>query len=158
MARQPDIHYVPIYTYGTAARKLEPQPKPKRKKAVLPKVRVHREKHNVVYVDPVAICAMAAAGLLLISMVAGMIRLGMTDSQNQELEEYVAQLQEENAHLDKTFQSYYDPQQVEQQAKEQGMISVSEAEHVQLELILPQQPSEPGFWEQVKTFFGELFA
>lgn len=158
MARQPDIRYVQIYNPGSTARKLELLPPQKKKKAVLPKPKVRKEKQRVIYVDPLAFCAMAAAGLLLIAMVVGMIRLGTVGSQVRELENYVSGLEQENAQLQEEFHSNYDLQAVDQQAREQGMIPAEEAERVPLELTIPQAPEEPGFWDGVGTFFSELFA
>lgn len=158
MARQPDIRYVQIYNHGSTARKLEAAPWQKSKMAALPKPKVRKEKQAVLYVDPLALCAMAAAGLLLIAMVAGMIWLGIASSRTQELETYVSNLQEENVALREEFETHYDMQSVERQALEQGMTPASEAEHVPLELTIPQPEAEPSFFEQVKIFFSELFA
>lgn len=157
MARQPDIRYVQIYNYGSAAPKLEPL-QPKKKKTALPKPKVRKKKQRVIHVDPLSLCALAAAGLLLVTMVIGMIHFGIEDSRGEELQTYVERLQEENTQLRKEYESNYDPQQVYQQAKDQGMIPVSQAERVRLELVMPQQPSEPGIWEQIQVFFTELFA
>lgn len=158
MARQPDIRYVQFYTQGTAAKKLEFPLRRTGKKAVLPKPKPRREVRRVIYVDPLALCAIVAAGILLLSMVAGMIHLGMADRENRELEAYVSQLHEEHTRLEQEFFQEYDPQQVHQRAEALGMISFSEAEHIQLELTPPEQTAEPGVWEQIKTFFQELFA
>ena len=157
MARQPDIRYVQFYTYGSAAQKLEPVPKQK-KKVQLPKPKAQKEQQRVVYVDPLALCAMAAAVVLLIAMVVGMIRLGANSIRSNELQTQVTQLQQENASLKKTFLENYDAESVEEFARINGMISAAEAEHVPLEYTIPQAEQEPGFWENVGFFFSELFA
>lgn len=156
MARQPDIRYVQFYTYGTAAQKL--QSPPKKKKAQLPKPEVQKQQQRIIYVDPLALCAMAAAVIMLIAMVVGMIRLGADSIRGNDLEERISQLQQENANLKKTFLEKYDTESVEEFARINGMISAEEAKHVQLEYTIPQAQPEPGFWEDMKFFFSELFA
>ena len=158
MARQPDVRYVQIYNPGSTARKLELLTPQKKKKAVLPKPKIRKEKQRVIYFDPLALCAMAAAGLLLVAMVVGMIQLGTASSQTRELEAQVYQLQQENAALQEEFYGNYDLQAVQQQAREWGMVSSEEVQHVPLNLTIPEVPEEPGFLERVGVFFSELFA
>jgi cell division protein FtsL len=158
MARQPDIRYVQMYTYGSAAKKLETPLSKKKKQAVLPKPKTHKEQHRVLHLDPLSWCALGAAGLMLICLVVGMIHLGQTQRQQQALDHYVSRLQDENTRLEKEFHEYYDPQQVQQQADAQGMIPDTEAQRIQLELKVPEKVEEPGVWERIKAFFTELFA
>ncbi len=155
MARQPDIQYVSIYTHGSAARKLEIQPK---KKVALPKPKVRRDKRTVLYVDPLSVCAVFAAGLLLIAMAVGMIRLGVASSQAQKAQEYVAQLEAENAQLRDIYLAGYDAQEVRRQAEEMGMIPIEDAPHVTIDVQIPQPEAEPTIWENIGLFFSELFA
>lgn len=158
MARQPDIRYVQIYNPGSTARKLEVLPRQPKRNAELPKPKKEKRSVRVIYVDPLALCAMAAAGALLIAMVVGMIRLGTAQSRTQELEQYASVLQQENAALREEFQSAYDPETVQEHAKLSGLIPAEEAERVSLELTIPQPPEEPGFFEKIGLFFSELFA
>lgn len=158
MARQPDIHYVQIYNPGSTARKLELMPRPKKKKVPLPKPKVQKQRQRILHVDPLAICATAAAGLLLVAMVVGMLRLGTSAGEARALQATVTALQQENEALRQSMEQNYDPEEVAQKAQESGMIPVEEARHVQLELTIPEQPSEEGFWSQLGLFFSELFA
>ena len=156
MARQPDIRYVQFYTYGSAAKKLEPVTK--KKKVRLPKPKAQKVQQKIIYVDPLALCAMAAAVVMLLAMVVGMIRLGADSMRSSELQTQVTQLQQENAALKKTFLEHYDTAGVEEFARINGMISAAEAEHIDLEYTIPQAEQEPGFWENIGFFFSELFA
>jgi hypothetical protein len=158
MARQPDIRYVQIYNPGSTAKKLEVLPRQQKKNAAPPKPKAEERSIRVIHVDPMALCAMAAAGVLLIAMVVGMIRLGTAESRTQELEQYASVLQQENVALREAFQGAYDPETVQNQAKLSGMIPAEEAERVSLELTIPQQAEEPGFFEKIGLFFSELFA
>lgn len=156
MAKKPDARYVQIYNPGSTAKKLDFPPR--KEKFRLPKPKVHKEHRKVIYVDPLALCATAAAGILLIAMVAGMIRLGDTGSRMESLESSVSVLQQENVQLRQEFEGIYDPVAVEYQAREDGMISSEEAQHVSMELTVPQPQKELSFWERTRLFFSELFA
>ena len=155
MARQPEIQYVHAYTYGSAARHME---LPTKQKVGLPQPKPRKRKQQVIYVDPLSLCAMAAAGLLLITMAIGMIRLGIVHSQTARMEEQVSQLRSENAMLWETYHDIYDPEEVEEKALQMGLISREDAHHVDMELTLPQPEAEPGFFARVGLFFSELFA
>lgn len=158
MARQPDIQYVRIYTDGSAARKLELQPEKKKNKVSLPKPKVRRDPRKVVYVDPLSLCAMAAAGLLLVAMAVGMTQLGITNAQVQELEENVSRLESENMQLQEIYESGYDLDEVERQALAMGLIPIEQTKQVVVDVQVPQQEPEPTFWGNVGLFFSELFA
>lgn len=155
MARQPDIQYVRPYVHGSAARKLE---LPRKQKVGLPKPKVRRAKPRVIYLDPLPLCALAAAGLLFVAMAVGMISLGITNARNAELEAKVSQLREYNSQLQQEYAQAYDPAQVEEKALQMGLISREDAKHQHLELTLPQPEREPGLFERVGLFFSELFA
>ena len=157
MARQPDIQYVRIYTDGSAARKLEVQPQ-KKNKVALPKPKVRRDKRKVLYVDPLSMCAVFAAGMLLIAMAVGMIRLGITASQAQKAQAYVTQLEAENEQLRDAYLAGYDAEEARRQAEAMGMIPIEDAEHVIIDVQIPQPEPEPTFWENIGLFFSELFA
>ena len=114
MARQPDIHYVQIYNPGSTARKLELMPRPKKKKVPLPKPKVQKQRQRILHVDPLAICATAAAGLLLVAMVVGMLRLGTSAGEARALQATVTALQQENEALRQSMEQNYDPEEVAQ--------------------------------------------
>ena len=159
MARQPNVQYVHAYAHGSAARKLEPQPKKKNKVQLpQPKVKVRRDKRKVIHLDPLSICAIGAAGLLLVAMAVGMSHLGITNAQAKQLEGYIAQLQEENAKLQETYKSGYDLKQIEERAMDLGMIPADDAQHVIIDVEIPDQNPEPTLWENIGLFLKELFA
>ncbi len=157
MARQPDIQYIRYYTDGSAARKIEPQPK-KKERVGLPQPRVRRDQRVVVHVDPVSVCALLVAAIMLIAMAVGMIRLGIANAQAKEMEGYVAQLQSQSAKLDSEYYGSFELADVEQQALELGMVPKDQLQHVTVDVQIPQAEPELGFWEEVGLFFRELFA
>ena len=77
MAMQPDIQYVRFYTTGSAARKLELQPKKEKAKISAPqRPQTRRKQKTVVYIDPVSMFAVLVAGVMFIAMAVGMLQLG----------------------------------------------------------------------------------
>lgn len=160
MARQPDIQYVRYYTSGSAARKIELQPEKKKNNAVVPqqRPRVRREKKTVIHVDPISVLAVLVAGVMLITMVVGMLRLGAVNAEVEAMDDYVAQLQQENTALRQEYEAGYDLKDVEQKALEMGLVPIEQVEHVTIEL--PEMPVEEELtiWEKAAAFFSELFA
>lgn len=157
MARQPDIQYVHYYTCGSAARKLELQPE-KKNKVALPQPRVRRDKRTVIHVDPIYLCAMVVAAVMLVTMAIGMIRLGITNAETAKMENYVEQLYAENTQLRKEYEASYDLEAVEQQALNMGLVPMDQVEHIAIDVQIPAAEPEPTFWESLGAFWTELFA
>ena len=158
MARQPDIQYVRFYTDGSAARKIELQPEKKKKQVSLPqRPRVRRQKRMVIHVDPISVLAMLVAGVMLITMVVGMLRLGSINSEAEVMEDYVSDLQAQNNALQEKYESGFDLRDVEQKVLEMGLVPIEQVEHITIELPRTVEEAEPTFWENVGAFFSELF-
>jgi hypothetical protein len=157
MARQPDVQYVHYYTYGSAARKLELQPE-KKNKVGLPQPKMRRDKRMVIPVDPIYLCAMFVAAVMLVTMAIGMIQLGITNAETAKMENYVEQLYAENTQLRKEYEASYDLEAVKQQAQNMGLVPVDQVEHISIDVQIPQPEAEPGFWESFAAFWAELFA
>ncbi len=156
MARRSDIQYIRIYTEGTAARKLEPAPAPRRKpKPARPKAR----KTVAIRVDPLAVAGIAVAVVMLVLMAVGLAKLDEVQQQRQALETYITQLQQENAALQDTYDNGYDLEEIRRNAEALGMVPVEDLPHIQIQ-VPPEAPDqgEAGWWESVLAFFTELFA
>lgn len=164
MARQPDVQYIQMYNYGSTARKLEPKAPEKKKRYQLPEQGVKAQNHvqpkphSVLLSDPLSVCAVAAAVLLLICLTVGMLQIGILNSQRHELEAYILDLRSQRADLQATFEQSYDLEQVEARARQMGMIAASEATHVKLELPEAKAEEELTFAQQVRENIRELFA
>ena len=158
MARQPDIQYIQLYNHGSTARKLAPLPQYRKEKYQLPEQQrtVQHVKRPVL--DPLSLCAMAVAGFMLVAMLIGMVRVGELTSQRQELETYIGVLQQQHADLQMVYESSYDLNQVEQRARQMGMVSADEVTHVQMGAVNPNPQEEPGFTDRMTALFDELFA
>lgn len=157
MARQPDIRYIHIYTDGSAARKIEPEYKPK-KKAQQPKPRVRRKKKMVIYLDPLSVLALMSTVLLAVAMTVGMIQWGNVRNQTVQLEEYVDALQAENAQLHMEYKAGYDLDEIEQKALAMGLVPAEQVEHVSIHVQIPEADAQPTFWERLGAFWTELFS
>lgn len=153
MARKSDIQYIRLYIDGNAARQYELPPQPQKKTRQRPR----RQKKIVLHVDFVAVAGMLVAGVMLIMMIAGMISLTRINNEVARMEAYLAELEEENQQLRQTYREGYDLDQIREKALELGMIPVSRAETVAIQVETPAEPAAEttdSFW----SFLAGLFA
>lgn len=161
MVRQPDIQYVRFYTAGSVARKLEPERKPKTPVAApQPRARrsVRRDTRRVIRIDPISLCAMLAAGIMLIAMAVGMIQLGSINAETAQLEQAVTQLRAENTQLHAQYKAGYDLEDVEQKALAMGLVPVEQVQHVTIHTETAQPEIQLSAWEEFCATLQELFA
>lgn len=158
MARQPDIQYVQFYTAGSAARKLEPVKRPAKNGAKLPKMRPRVDKRKVIRIDPVSVCAVCVAAVMLVAMAIGMLQYGEISQQADNMEQYAAQLSAENAQLRGTYRSGYDLKDVEQKALDMGLVPESQLQHVTVKVEVPAAEPELTGWQEFWRDVAELFA
>jgi hypothetical protein len=96
--------------------------------------------------------------VLLISMLLGMVRVGELSNANQQLQEHLDVLQEQRVGLQKDYESAYDLAQVEQRARQMGLVYANEVFHVQMGSVEPVIEQTPGIWQRLTALFDELFA
>ena len=154
MARQTEIRYVNFYMAGSAAYQVEPRFV--KKEVKLPKQR--RKGKIVLHVDPMAILGICVAFVMFILMIVGAVRLGIAEKQANQMTNYVHTLQAQNAELRAEFEQGYDLEEIRQIAEARGMIPISEAQQVSIQLVVPEEVKEPGAWESFVTFLTGLFA
>ncbi len=154
MARVNKVQYVNFYTAGSAAYKFEPKPLPK-KQATLPRIR--RKKRIVIHVDPVAVLCGCVAVVLLVMMLSSLAQFTVVHKQEQQMAEYVEQLRQENSALQEEYRSGYNLDEIRDIALGMGMIPAEQAEHVKVELNVPQV-EQPTAWDNFCTFLAGLFA
>ena len=149
-------HHIQYYVDGSAVRKIEPE-MPKKQHKRLPKPRKRRQ--SVVYYDPLAMVSLAVTAVMLILLVAGFVTMLRTHAEVTRMETQITQLRQENAQLQKEYQSGYDLEDIQQKAEALGLIPEAEAQSVTIHVEVPEpEPVQPTFWEQVAAFFGSLFA
>ncbi len=161
MVRQPDIQYVRFYTAGSVARKLEPERKPKTPAAVpqpQARRRVRRDSRKLVRIDPVSLCAMLVAGVMLIAMLVGLVQLGSVNAQTRRLEQTVTELRAENTQLHAQYKAGYDLEDVEQKALAMGFVPVEQVQHITVHSQSVQPEIQLSAWEEFCATVRELFA
>ncbi len=120
MAPKHDILYVNFYTDGSAARKIAPAfPETQTGR----KPRTARQKKTVIYFDPVAVCSLLVAVILLVMMAVGLTQFQQARAQTQMMEQYVEQLSAENKALQAEYDAVVDLEEVEKTAVALGMVS-----------------------------------
>ena len=119
MAQKHDILYVNFYTDGSAARKIAPafpETQPGRKP------RTARQRKTVIHIDPVAVCSLLVAAVLLIMMAVGLTQFQQARAEAQMMENYVQQLATENEALQVQFDESVNLEEVEKTALALGMV------------------------------------
>ena len=132
MAKPHEVQYINAYVSGSMAYQMDTTRQSKR--ATLPK----------------------APKLTL--MVAGLSRLQEARQENAALQNYVAQLQEENNILQDTYASSYDREEAYRIAQSMGMVPAEQVPTVKIEVSVPQLEEEPTPWQALCTFLTGLFA
>ena len=155
MARKPDIQYVRFYTDGSAARQLEVQSPHKYKTAV---PRPKKKKGYVIYVDPLAVAGILLAAGMLIAMLVSSIQLVVARQQLSDTKAYLTTLSQNNEHLRQIYEEGYDLAEVEKSALALGMIPVSQAPTISIEIEQEEVVEELTFWDRIAMKIEELFA
>lgn len=156
MARQADIQYVAYPTDGTAARKME---HPSQRNNAAPVYGRRQAARKVIKVDPVAICGIVLAVMMLFAMVAGLVQYRHNLQQTQQMSARVQQLQQENIRLQQTYQAGYDLEEIQDIALEAGMVPAQQMERVRVDMSAPaQEETRMSFWDTVTSILTGLFA
>lgn len=156
MAPKHDILYVNFYTDGSAAKKIAPafpasQP---RKKPV-----AQRRKKTVVYLDPVAVCSLIVAGVLLIMMAVGLTQLQAAQADAASMESYLDELNTEKTRLQAEFDSQVDLESVEKTALAMGMVPKDQVTTVQIRVDeAPEETPAITIWDRMTAILTNLFA
>ena len=155
MARQPEVRYINHYVSGTLA--YQPEKKTQHKqKAQLPKVKPQQKLR--ICVDPLAVCGLVVAFTLMIMMLVGFVQWNQARTEAAVMRDYVASLEAENAQLQNTYTSGYDPEEIRNIALNMGMIPAEQAQHIQMQVVVPQPVEEPTAWASFWAFILGMFA
>ena len=154
MAQHPDVQYIRFYTDGSAAKKMAPV-------APLHTIRLPKMKKMkklVLRIDPVAICGIIMAAIMLVLMTVGAVQLHNARKDLETMSAYVETLQQENASLQSTLSDGYNLADVERTALALGLVPREQVKHVTIQLPAEETEAEPNTWEQFYTFLTGLFA
>lgn len=156
MARKHDILYVNFYTDGSAARKIAPAFPESRPQ---PKPRSHKQKKIVIHVDPVAICSILVAAVLLIMMAVGLTQFQNARLEAENMERYLQTLTAENEALSFQYDEEVDLEDVEKTALALGMVPKEDAQTVSIQLSTStQEPVPLSLWDRIIAYLTNLFA
>jgi len=160
MAQKPykyKIEYIQkFYSYGSEAKAIEFQPVKEPEQPRPPK----REKKNVttICIDPIAFCGMMVAIVMLLVLVAGMVQYSVIREDHAVMENYVNELRGERVLQQYKYNAGYELEDVASTAKALGMIPISEAQTLSIQVQVPPVPEEPGFFDNLIWFLSGLFA
>ena len=158
-ARKPDIQYITqFYVHGSEARVLELKPERKKSRTVLPKAAPNSNKEILVKIDPVAICALVVAAVMLVLMVVGTVQYLDVCKEHRLMQDYVARLQNTNVELRQTYEAGYNIAEIETMALALGMVHLDQAETAVIHPVVPVAEPEPTWWENICWRFEQLFA
>ena len=156
MALQADVQYVKYPVNGTAAWKVEGTTQHNN---VTPVYHRRRTERKVIAVDPVALCGIVLAVVMLVAMVTGLVQYRHSMQKTLQMSQYVQMLEQENVQLQQTYQDGYDLEEVMQIAMDAGMVPTENMARVRIVMDEPQ-PDETrmSFWDAVTTFLTGIFA
>lgn len=156
-ARKPDIQYITqFYVHGSEARVLELKPGRKKNKTVLPESAP--QKKIRISIDPVAICGIVVAAVMLVLMLVGMIQYLGVCQENRAMKDLVVSLQNENTKLTQEYEAGYDLEDIRTKALAIGMIPKDQVQVVTIHPVVPEVEKEPSLWENICWYFNQLFA
>ena len=157
MIRNPDIEYIDkFYVHGSEAKIIEFAPNKRTPKTTLPKPL--REKKICIEVDPIALCGLVVAVVMLFVMAVGMVDFRAACRDNQAAAEHLQELRDENVMLQYTYHTSYDITEVEETAKVLGMVPVSEIPVVTLSVNVPEAKEAYTPWGDFLWSLSCLFA
>jgi len=157
MPRKPEIQYIgQFYVHGSEAKKVETKELPKKPKAKLPEPKFQPVKN--VYIDPVAICGMAVAVIMVVVLVFGAVQIGDAWDDYEVMAGYASDLRYENIRLTRQYHSSYDLEEIQVAALNLGMIPVEQAQTMTVTVTMPEPEPQTTLWDDIVWFMEGLFA
>ncbi len=155
MDQKPVIQYVgQFYVYGS---EVKAKKKKEEKRVFLPQLPKAGKEHCI-YVDPVAVCGIAVAVVMLVVLVIGAFQLRTAMAQYNAQSEVLSEIKRQNALLEHRYRTGLDLEAVQAQAKKLGMVPAEDLEHVHISVTVPAFPQEPTAWENFCWFVKGLLS
>ena len=107
--------------------------------------------------DPVALCGMAVAVVMLVVLIIGAFRLQQSWEQYNQVSGCLSQLRRENAQLEHNYRTSFDLEKVRSSAEGLGMIPREETKNVTVWVSVPVPEAEPTLWDDILWFLRGLF-
>ena len=157
MAPKPEIQYIgQFYIHGSEAKAVEIVPEEKRSDYRLPLYRF--EKLQKIHVDPLAICSIVMAAVLMVCMVAGTIMVQNAWQELETVNQYVYDLEAVHRLRVAEFHASYDLEHIRAVAETMGLIPIAEAQTMAITVTIPEPEAEPTLWDDIQWFMEGLFA
>ena len=158
MVRKPDIEYIDkFYVHGTEAKIIEFAPNKTKAKTSLPKPL--QEKKTCIVIDPLALCGIVVAVVMILVMAVGLLDFKAAVDQNAAVSQRLENLRNEHIMLEYQYRTSYDATHVEETVVALGMIPAEKAPVVALEVNVPEQKPEYTAWGDflwsLSCLFGE---
>ena len=157
MALKPEIQYIgQFYVHGSEAKAVEIKEEKKESEYKLP---LHRfERLQKIHVDPLAICSIVLAMILMTSMVAGTLQIQTAWEELEAANRYVYNLEAINRQRMSDYRSSYDLEEVRAAAETMGLVPVAEVKTMEITVTIPEPETEPTLWDDIVWFLEGLFA
>lgn len=154
MDQKPVIQYVgQFYVYGSEVQ--AQKKKEEKKRYTLPKMpRLQRD--HCIYVDPVAVCGIAVAVVMLVALVVGAIGLHDAMDRYNAQSAVLASVKRENARLEHQYRAGLDLEAVQARAEKLGMVPIEEVETKRIHVNVKTPAEEPTAWEDFVWFVKGL--
>ena len=157
MNQKPKIQYIgQFYVYGSEAKALEQANQPRKPKTTLPVEKL--QKIEKIYVDPVALVAIAVSVVMLVTMLVGVRQLHRDWQEYERVSAYVHGLRVDNRVKTEAFREQFSYSDIRNKASGMGMIPKAEAEHMTVAVTAPEIQPEPTWVENMIWFVKGLFA
>lgn len=157
MVQKPKVQYVgQFYVHGSEARKLELEQQKQKARANRPMARL--QQIEVIYLDPVAVAAIAVALFMLAVMLIGAVQLRSDWAEYHRVGEYLSELNGRNATLSRELRAGYDLEDIQIKAAALGLVSKSEAQRMTVSVTVPEPEPEVSQIQRVREFLEGLFA
>ena len=157
MVRNPDIEYIDkFYVHGSEAKIIAFAPNKRVPKTTLPKPL--REKKICIEIDPIAVCGLVVAVVMLIVMAVGMVDFRAACEENRIAAERLQEVHDKNVMLQYDYHTSYDVREVEETAKVLGMVHKSEIPVVTLSVTVPEAEEAYTPWGDFLWSLSCLFA
>ena len=157
MALKPEIQYIgQFYIHGSEAKAPEVKQEQEKSEYKLP---LHRfEKVQKVHVDPLAICSIALAIVMLVCMVSATLQLQSAWQTLDTANQYVYELEAVNRQRVQLYRSSYTLDEIRAAAETMGLIPMKEAAMMAISVTVPEPEQKPTLWEDIVWFMEGLFA
>lgn len=156
MVQKPKIQYIgQFYVYGSEARQLEEEPEQKKPKTKLPKIRL--ERFQKLYIDPVAMAGLLVAAVMMVVLAMGVVNLNRSWKEYTAMSTYLTELRRVNADLSHAYHTGFDPEAIQETARNAGYIDAEDANYMIFNVRMPAPKTEPTMWEDIVWFCKGLF-